>query len=219
MRKRADIVLVERGFFSSRARAQAAIAAGLVSVGGVALRKASDEVAGDARIEAEAPHPWASRGGVKLAAALDAFALGPSGLVCLDVGASTGGFTDVLLARGAAKVIAVDVGRGQLDPRPCVGLARRSLEGVDARALTPEMLGERDAARRAIDVSFIGRGSRCRRRSLAADGAWLVAWSSRNSRSARPISLKATSGMKRRSSVPAPPFALQSRRRAGPCSA
>ena len=103
MRKRADIVLVERGFFSSRARAQAAIAAGLVSVGGVALKKASEEVAGDAPIEAEAAHPWASRGGVKLAAALDAFALDPRGLVCLDIGASTGGFTDVLLARGAAE--------------------------------------------------------------------------------------------------------------------
>ena len=120
MRKRADILLVERGFFSSRARAQAAIAAGLVSVDGVALKKASEEVAGDAPIEAEAAHPWASRGGVKLAAGLDAFALDPSGLVCLDVGASTGGFTDVLLARGAAKVIALDVGHGQLDPRLAV---------------------------------------------------------------------------------------------------
>jgi len=89
MRKRADIVLVERGFFSSRARAQAAIAAGLVSVGGVALRKASDAVADDSPIEAEEAHPWASRGGVKLAAALDAFALDPDGLACLDVGAST----------------------------------------------------------------------------------------------------------------------------------
>src|SRR5579863_507892 len=116
-RQRADIVLVKRGFFASRARAQAAIAAGLVKVGGVALGKASEAVAEDARIEAEAPHPWVSRGGVKLAAALDAFALDPGGLVCLDVGASTGGFTDVLLARGATKVFAVDVGRGQLAPR------------------------------------------------------------------------------------------------------
>src|ERR1700679_3484375 len=146
MRKRADIVLVERGFFSSRARAQAAIAAGLVRIRGVAVKKASDEVAGDAPIVAEAPHPWASRGGVKLAAALDAFALDPAGLVCLDVGASTGGFTDVLLARGARKVVAVDVGHGQLaarlaaDPRVC------SLEGVDARALAPETLGEAPSA-------------------------------------------------------------------------
>ncbi|MGB7973902.1 MAG: S4 domain-containing protein, partial [Roseiarcus sp.] len=83
MRKRADIVLVERGFFTSRARAQAAIAAGLVSIGGLPLEKASEEVAGDAPIEAESPHPWASRGGVKLAAALDAFALDPKNLVCL----------------------------------------------------------------------------------------------------------------------------------------
>src|SRR5271165_5268671 len=136
MRKRADIVLVERGFFSSRARAQAAIAAGLVSVGGAALRKASEEVAEHASIEAAAPHPWVSRGGVKLAAALDAFALDPTGLVCLDVGASTGGFTDVLLARCAAKVVSVDVGRAQLDPGLAADPRVRSLEGVDARALT-----------------------------------------------------------------------------------
>jgi 23S rRNA (cytidine1920-2'-O)/16S rRNA (cytidine1409-2'-O)-methyltransferase len=156
MRKRADIVLVERGFFSSRTRAQAAIAAGLVSVGGVALRKASDEVAGDAPIEAEALHPWASRGGVKLAAALDAFALDPAGLVCLDVGASTGGFTDVLLTRGAANVIAVDVGHGQLDSRLAGDPRVRSLEGADARALTAEKLGEQPSAI-VIDVSFISQ--------------------------------------------------------------
>jgi 23S rRNA (cytidine1920-2'-O)/16S rRNA (cytidine1409-2'-O)-methyltransferase len=174
MRKRADIVLVERGFFSSRARAQAAIAAGLVSVGGVALKKASDEVAGDAPIEAEAPHPWASRGGVKLAAALDALALDPQGLVCLDIGASTGGFTDVLLARGAAKVVAVDVGHGQLDPRLAADPRVRSLEGVDARALTPEMLGARPEAI-VIDVSFISQRLVLPHvLKLAAEQAWLV---------------------------------------------
>ena len=174
MRKRADIVLVERGFFSSRARAQAAIAAGLVSVGGVELRKASDEVAGDAPIEAEAPHPWASRGGIKLAAALDAFALDPSGLVSLDVGASTGGFTDVLLARGAAKVVAVDVGHGQLDPRLAADPRVRSLEGVDARALTTEMLGERPEAI-VVDVSFIAQRLVLPNvLKLAAKQAWLV---------------------------------------------
>ena len=174
MRKRADIVLVERGFFSSRARAQAAIAAGLVSVGGVALKKASDEVAGDASIEAEAPHPWASRGGVKLAAALDAFTLDPSGLICLDVGASTGGFTDVLLARGAAKVIAVDVGRGQLDPRLAADPRVCSLEAVDARALTPEMLGAGPDAI-VIDVSFIAQRLVLPHvLKLAAEPAWLV---------------------------------------------
>ena len=174
MRKRADIVLVERGFFASRARAQAAIAAGLVSVAGVALKKASDEVAGDAPIEAEAPHPWASRGGVKLAAALDAFALDPTGLVCLDIGASTGGFTDVLLARGGAKVIAVDVGHGQLDPRLAADPRVRSLEGVDARALAAAMLGETPEVI-VIDVSFISQRLVLPHvLELAAERAWLV---------------------------------------------
>jgi 23S rRNA (cytidine1920-2'-O)/16S rRNA (cytidine1409-2'-O)-methyltransferase len=174
MRKRADIVLVERGFFSSRARAQAAIAAGLVSVGGVALKKASEEVAGDAPIEAEAPHPWASRGGIKLAAALDAFALDPKGLVCLDVGASTGGFTDVLLARGAVKVVAVDVGHGQFDPRLAADPRVRSLEGVDARMLAAEMLGETPDAI-VIDVSFISQRLVLPHvLKLAGDQAWLV---------------------------------------------
>jgi 23S rRNA (cytidine1920-2'-O)/16S rRNA (cytidine1409-2'-O)-methyltransferase len=174
MRKRADIVLVERGFFSSRARAQAAIAAGLVRVGGVALKKASEEVAGDAPIEAEAPHPWASRGGIKLAAALDAFALDPTGLVCLDIGASTGGFTDVLLARGGAKVVAVDVGHGQLDPRLAEDPRVRSLEGVDARALTAAALGETPDVI-VIDVSFISQRLVLPHvLKLAAERAWLV---------------------------------------------
>ena len=120
MRKRADLILVERGFFASRARAQAAIAAGLVSADGEVVRKASDILADDARIEASAPHPWASRGGVKLAAALIAFDLDPHGLACLDVGASTGGFTDVLLKRGAASR-----GGGRRRPRPARPAPRR----------------------------------------------------------------------------------------------
>jgi 23S rRNA (cytidine1920-2'-O)/16S rRNA (cytidine1409-2'-O)-methyltransferase len=174
MRKRADIVLVERGFFPTRARAQAAIAAGLVSVGGVALRKASEALADDAPIAAEAPHPYVSRGGVKLAAALDTFALDPAGLVCLDIGASTGGFTDVLLRRGAAKVVAVDVGRGQLDPRLAAEKRVRSLEGVDARALDAEQLGERPGAI-VIDVSFISQRLVLPQvLKLAAEPAWLV---------------------------------------------
>jgi 23S rRNA (cytidine1920-2'-O)/16S rRNA (cytidine1409-2'-O)-methyltransferase len=174
MRKRADIVLVERGFFPSRARAQAAIAAGLVSVGGVALTKASEALADDAPIAAEAPHPYVSRGGVKLAAALDAFALDPAGLVCLDIGASTGGFTDVLLRRGAAKVVAVDVGRGQLDSRLTAEKRVRLLEGVDARALDAEQLGERPAAI-VIDVSFISQRLVLPQvLKLAAEPAWLV---------------------------------------------
>jgi 23S rRNA (cytidine1920-2'-O)/16S rRNA (cytidine1409-2'-O)-methyltransferase len=174
MRKRADIVLVERGFFPSRARAQAAIAAGLVSVGGVALTKASEALADDAPIAAEPLHPYVSRGGVKLAAALDAFGLDAKDLVCLDVGASTGGFTDVLLKRGAAQVVAVDVGRGQLDPRLAADKRVRFLEGVDARALDPERLGERPAAI-VVDVSFISQRLVLPDvLKLAAEQAWLV---------------------------------------------
>jgi len=174
MPKRADIVLVERGFFPSRARAQAAIAGGLVSAGGVAVTKPSETLAEDAPIEASAPHPWASRGGVKLAAALDAFALDPSGLVSLDIGASTGGFTDVLLQRGAARVIAVDVGRGQFHPRLASDSRVRCLEGVDARTLAADMLGERPGAV-VIDVSFISQRLVLPHvLKLAASPAWLV---------------------------------------------
>ncbi len=155
-RKRADVLLVERGFFPSRARAQAAIAAGLVRADGARVRKASDALAPEADIEASPAHPWASRGGLKLAAALDAFGLDPTGLACLDVGASTGGFTDVLLSRGARSVIAVDVGRGQFDARLAADPRVRSLEGTDARSLTVELLGERPGAI-VCDVSFISQ--------------------------------------------------------------
>jgi 23S rRNA (cytidine1920-2'-O)/16S rRNA (cytidine1409-2'-O)-methyltransferase len=156
MRRRADMVLVERGFFPSRARAQKAIAAGLVRVGGVALRKPSEEIDEAAAIEAEAPHPYVSRGGLKLAAALDAFELDPRGLVCLDVGASTGGFADVLLRRGAARVVAIDVGHGQFDAGLAANPRVRSLEGVDARAVTLDQIGERPDAI-VCDVSFISQ--------------------------------------------------------------
>ena len=97
-RERADRLLVARGLFESRARAQAAIAAGLVTADGVPVRKASDEISSTAVIAAVPEHPYVSRGGVKLAAALDHFALDVKGRICLDVGASTGGFTEVLLA-------------------------------------------------------------------------------------------------------------------------
>jgi 23S rRNA (cytidine1920-2'-O)/16S rRNA (cytidine1409-2'-O)-methyltransferase len=174
MRKRADIVLVERGFFPSRARAQAAIAAGLVRVDGEILAKASEAVGEGAAIEAEAPHPYVSRGGVKLAAALDAFALDPAGLACLDVGASTGGFTDALLERGAKSVIAVDVGHGQLDPRLAGDPRVRSLEGVDARSITTDLLGLRPEAI-VCDVSFISQRLVLPHvLSLATRPAWLV---------------------------------------------
>ena len=153
-RRRADVVLVERGLFESRARARAAIEAGLVTAGGVTLAKASDLIAPDAAIAAEAPHPWVSRGGVKLAHALDAFAIDPAGLVCLDLGASTGGFTDVLLQRGAKRVHAVDVGHGQLHPRVAADPRVMSHEGVDARDVTSDLIGEAPQLI-VIDVAFI----------------------------------------------------------------
>jgi 23S rRNA (cytidine1920-2'-O)/16S rRNA (cytidine1409-2'-O)-methyltransferase len=153
-RERADRLLVARGLFESRARAQAAIAAGLVSADGVPVRKASEEIPVSAVIAAAPEHPYVSRGGVKLAAALDEFALDVSGRMCLDVGASTGGFTEVLLARGARRVVAVDVGSGQLHERLRGRANVLSLEQTDIRTLDRARLPEQpDLA--TIDVSFI----------------------------------------------------------------
>ena len=153
-RERADRLLVARGFFESRARAQAAIAAGRVSADGVLLRKASDEIPTAAVIMAEPEHPYVSRGGLKLAAALDHFGVGVKDRICLDVGASTGGFTEVLLERGAARVYAVDVGSDQLHSRLRGRDDVVSLETTDVRNLDPSLLpGPPDFA--AIDVSFI----------------------------------------------------------------
>jgi 23S rRNA (cytidine1920-2'-O)/16S rRNA (cytidine1409-2'-O)-methyltransferase len=154
IRERADRLLVARGLFESRARAQAAIAAGLVTADGVVVRKASDEISSAAVIEAAPAHPYVSRGGVKLAAALDHFRLDVTGRVCLDVGASTGGFTEVLLQRGARRVYAVDVGRNQLHQRLHGRSDIVSLEETDIRSLDPSRLAEPpDFA--AVDVSFI----------------------------------------------------------------
>jgi 23S rRNA (cytidine1920-2'-O)/16S rRNA (cytidine1409-2'-O)-methyltransferase len=153
-RERADRLLVARGLFASRARAQAAIAAGRVTADGVPVRKASDEISAEALIEAEPEHPYVSRGGIKLAAALDQFGLDVAGRVCLDVGASTGGFTDVLTARGARRVYAVDVGRDQLHPRLRGRDDIVSMEVTDIRTLERSRLAEApDLA--AVDVSFI----------------------------------------------------------------
>lgn len=152
MRRRADLLLVERGLFESRARAQAAIAAGLVTADGAVVRKPSAEIADDAVLEAAPAHPYVSRGGIKLAAALDHGAIAVAGRVCLDVGASTGGFTDVLLERGARRVYAVDVGHGQLHPRLRGHPQVVSLEGSDIRALGP-LPESPDLV--VIDVSFI----------------------------------------------------------------
>jgi len=151
---RIDRLLVERGLFDSRAKAQAAIAAGRVTANDRIVPKASDEVATDAVLHAEAEHPWVSRGGVKLAAALDHFGFDPAGRVCLDVGASTGGFTDVLLARGARCVYAIDVGREQLHPRLRARPQIVSMEETDIRQLDPVRLAERPQFV-CIDVSFI----------------------------------------------------------------
>jgi 23S rRNA (cytidine1920-2'-O)/16S rRNA (cytidine1409-2'-O)-methyltransferase len=153
-RQRIDRLLVERGLFESRAKAQAAIAAGLVMADDVPIMKPSDEVASDAVLRAEPAHPWVSRGGVKLAHALDTLAIDPAGRVCLDVGASTGGFTEVLVARGARRVYAVDVGRGQLHPRLHGRPEIVSLEGTDIRALDRARLAEPPELV-TIDVSFI----------------------------------------------------------------
>lgn len=173
--ERLDVELVRRGLFESRARARAAIEAGKVLVDDVAATKPGQIVAPSARIEAEAPHPWVSRGGVKLAHALDAWGIGVAGLSCVDVGASTGGFTDVLLARGARRVVAVDVGRGQLHPRVCGDVRVVVLEGLDARVATLEVLGERPELV-VCDASFIGLAKVLPRvLELAAEGAELVA--------------------------------------------
>ena len=153
-RLRADRLLVDRGLFDSRARAQAAIVAGLVTANGKAVRKSSDEIPLDAVLQAEAAHPWVSRGGVKLAAALEQHPIEVEDHVCLDVGASTGGFTEVLLHSGARLVCAVDVGTGQLHPSLRNNAKVLSLEQTDIRKLAGRRLPVRPDVV-VIDVSFI----------------------------------------------------------------
>jgi 23S rRNA (cytidine1920-2'-O)/16S rRNA (cytidine1409-2'-O)-methyltransferase len=155
-RPRLDQLMVERGLAETRAKAQALILAGLVTSEGRALAKAGERLAADAAIEVKgAAHPWVSRGGIKLAHGLAHFAIPATGRVALDIGASTGGFTDVLLAHGAAKVYAVDVGHGQLawklrrDERVVV-LERVNARHLD-RALVPEPIDLM-----VCDASFIG---------------------------------------------------------------
>ncbi|WP_379907059.1 TlyA family RNA methyltransferase [Marinibaculum pumilum] len=155
-RQRLDQALVERGLVESRARAQALVMAGQVFSGERRLDKPGMPVAGDMALELRGQdHPWVSRGGLKLAHAIDRFGIDPGGRTCLDIGASTGGFTDVLLAHGAARVYAVDVGRAQLawklreDDRVVV------LEGVNARHLTAEQVPE-PVDLLVCDASFIG---------------------------------------------------------------
>jgi 23S rRNA (cytidine1920-2'-O)/16S rRNA (cytidine1409-2'-O)-methyltransferase len=152
---RLDLLVVGRGLAPTRERAQALIVAGHVAVDGAVVSKPGTAVAATARVELIAPdHPYVSRGGVKLAHALDAFGIPVSGRRALDIGASTGGFTDVLLRRGAATVVAVDVGQGQLDWRLRTDPRVVVLEGINARSLTPADLPHKvDIV--TIDVAFI----------------------------------------------------------------
>lgn len=144
-----------RGFFESRAKARAAIEAGGVRADGRPVAKASELLDEAAVIEAEPAHPWVGRGALKLAHALDIWPVRVEGRVVLDVGASTGGFTQVCLARGAARVYAVDVGRGQLHPRVAADPRVVGLEGTDARDLTAALVPEPPGLV-VTDVSFIG---------------------------------------------------------------
>jgi 23S rRNA (cytidine1920-2'-O)/16S rRNA (cytidine1409-2'-O)-methyltransferase len=148
VKKRLDVLLVERGLAETRSQAQALVLAGRVP----GHEKPGEQVADDAALEVTPGDPYVSRGGIKLANGLDAFAVDPRGADCLDVGASTGGFTDVLLQRGAARVIALDVGYGQLhpkvreDPRVVV-LERVNARNVTALPFPPQLV--------VADVSFI----------------------------------------------------------------
>lgn len=175
-KQRADVVLVERGLAESRTRAQALILAGKVFSGEKRIAKAGDLLTEGTPLDVRGQdHPWVSRGGIKLAHALDFFGLSPAGRIGLDIGASTGGFTDVLLTHGAAKVYAVDVGHGQLDwklrndPRVVV------LERTNARHLAAGQIPEPPGAV-VCDASFIGlRTVLPAGLALAAPGAFAIA--------------------------------------------
>jgi 23S rRNA (cytidine1920-2'-O)/16S rRNA (cytidine1409-2'-O)-methyltransferase len=154
-RVRADLALVEQGLAPSREKARALILAGEVLAGDRPVEKAGDlvDAAAELRLRS-APMPYVSRGGIKLAHALDTFGVDPRGLVALDVGASTGGFTDCLLQRGAVRVHCVDVGHGQLDWKLASDARVRVHDRVNVRTIDPALLGERvDLI--VIDVSFI----------------------------------------------------------------
>jgi len=153
-RKRADLLLVERGLFESRARAQAAIEAGLVTANDKRVVKPSEGIPADAILQAQPAHPFVSRGGVKLTGALEQYPIEIEDHVCLDIGASTGGFTEVLLANGASLVFAIDVGHGQLHPSLHGHPKIVSMEATDIRTLEGKRLPMRPDIV-VIDVSFI----------------------------------------------------------------
>ncbi|HKD11587.1 MAG TPA: TlyA family RNA methyltransferase [Thermoanaerobaculia bacterium] len=155
MKSRLDLLLVARGLAATRQRAQAMILAGRISVDGLRIDKAGASIDEDADVRVAGPAmPYVSRGGLKLQAALDAFAIDPSGQVCLDVGASTGGFTDCLLQRGARRVYAVDVGYGQLDAKLRDDSRVVLRERLNARYLDRTAIPE-PAAVATVDLSFI----------------------------------------------------------------
>lgn len=155
MTKRLDLALVERGLVRTRARARDAILRGHVTVDGKLVARPATTVEPDAAIALDDPASgYVSRGSLKMIAALDRFGYSPAGRIALDIGASTGGFTQVLIERGAAKVFAIDVGHGQLAPELAADPRVISREGVNARDLTPDDIGE-PAGVIVADVSFI----------------------------------------------------------------
>lgn len=172
--RRADVALVEGGYFESRARARAAIEAGHVSIDGQVIKKPSKKISLDANITAKAAHPYVSRGGVKMTHALEQFNIDVSGKVCLDVGASTGGFCDVLVRAGASKIYAVDVGTDQLHSAMRAEPKVISLEQTDARTLSRAQIPD-DIDCVVCDASFISAMKVLERPlSLAKAGAVLI---------------------------------------------
>ena len=173
-RERADVFLVSHGFATSRTQAQAAIVARRVMANGKMVTKPAQKLSAGMTIQYEPAHSFVSRGGVKLAAALDKFGLSPEGCVCLDIGASTGGFTQVLLERGARRVYAVDVGHGQLHKTLAADRRVIRKEGLNARDLSLTKVPEPPQAITA-DVSFISlKLALPQALSLAANDAWAV---------------------------------------------
>ncbi|WP_312732811.1 TlyA family RNA methyltransferase [Brevundimonas sp.] len=174
MKSRIDQLLVARGLFDSRARARAAIEAGLVLADGVAVQKPSEQVDEDAVLEAQPAHRWVGRGALKLDHALDLWPIAVEGRVALDVGASTGGFTEVCLDRGAARVFAVDVGFGQMHDRVADDPRVVNLERTDARDLNPDLIPQAPSLI-VCDASFISLSKVLPAAlALAADDADLV---------------------------------------------
>ena len=175
-KERADLLLVERGLAPSRARAQALILAGIVLSGTRRIDKAGELLPKDAELRLrEEDHPYVSRGGVKMAGALDAFGLAPEGVVAADFGASTGGFTDCLLQRGAQRIYAIDVGYGQLHPKLRNDPRVVVMERVNARTLAAGALPEA-MQWIVIDASFIGLGKLLpAAHALLAPGGYVVA--------------------------------------------